>query len=136
MKIAICDDCLEDIEYLKKLIQASKMCPANVEFAEFAEFASGEDLLSSHSNFDAIFLDMQMEGMDGKEIAREIRKRDSNVVLSFYSAFTENAHNVLDFRPLKYLLILIRYSVRLSIKTYHLVEKAVWYGLYKSGQKN
>lgn len=101
MKIAICDDCLEDIKCLEKLIQTSKLCPANVEFAEFT---SGEELLSGCSDFDAIFLDIQMGGMDGKETAQEIRKRDSNVILSFYSAFTEEAHIILDFRPLKYIL--------------------------------
>lgn len=52
MKIAICDDCLKDIEYLKKLIQDSKICLFNVEFAEFT---SGEELLSCYSDFDAIF---------------------------------------------------------------------------------
>lgn len=101
MKIAICDDCLKDIEYLKKLIQNSKICPFNVEFAEFT---SGEELLSCYSNFDAIFLDMQMGGMDGKETAQEIRKRDAFVILSFYSLFTESAHNITDFHPFKYIL--------------------------------
>lgn len=61
-------------------------------------------MLSCYSDFDAIFLDMRMGGMNGKETAQEIRKRDPFVILSFYSLFTENAHSITDFHPFKYIL--------------------------------
>lgn len=101
MKIAICDDCSQDIQYLKELIKESKLCTADMEFFEYS---SGEELLKSDINFNAIFLDMHMGGIDGSKTAEIIRKRDAKVVLSFYSGYEAAAHKVLDSRPTKYIM--------------------------------
>lgn len=101
MKIAICDDCLEDIKYLEKLITASEFSSKDIVFLEYV---SGETLLESILDFDAIFLDMQLEGMDGKRTAEHIRKRDSEVLISFYSGFETSANQILRSRPYSYLM--------------------------------
>lgn len=101
MKIAICDDCLEDIKILEELIRKSKRCPVNLDFYEFY---SGRALLANYTNFDAIFLDVSMRGMDGKQTAEAIRKRDSEVILSFYSGYESTANEVLKSRPYRYLM--------------------------------
>lgn len=80
MKIAICDDCSQDIQYLKELIRESPFCPKDTEFLEFS---SGEEQLKCPIHFNAIFLDMQMDGINGSETA---------------------AHKILNSRPSKYLM--------------------------------
>lgn len=101
MKIAICDDCLEDIARLKKLIGESESCPKHIEYYEYT---SGEELLSDFQAFDGIFLDLQMKGMDGNMTAEKIRQRDSRVLLSFYSGFEASANRILKSHPYSYLL--------------------------------
>lgn len=59
MKIAICDDCIEDIKTLEKMILR------NTEFdqkAEFGEFLNGETMLDRYEAYDVIFLDILMKG--------------------------------------------------------------------------
>lgn len=111
MKIAICDDCLEDIKFLEGLIRKSKRCPVNLDFYEFS---SGKALLANYTDFDAIFLDMLMEGMDGKQTAEDIRKRDSKVILSFYSGYESAANEVMRSRPYGYLMKNSKKEVMLS----------------------
>lgn len=101
MKIAICDDRREDILCLRTLIEESRYCPENVEICEYS---NGQELLDNYLKFDAVFLDMQMKGMDGKQTAEEIRKRDPHVTLSFYSGFETPANLVLRSRPHSYLM--------------------------------
>lgn len=101
MKIAICDDCVMDTIYLEGLIKSSKLCPKDVDIVIFS---SGEELTKSDLEFDALFIDMQMDGMDGIDTANEIRKRNSKAILSFYSGYEVGAHKVLAFRPFRYLM--------------------------------
>lgn len=102
MKIAICDDCQVDIESLKELIKSSTIFPAELEFYEFL---SGEGLLADFAAFDVIFLDMQMGGgMNGVRTAEEIRKRDPDVLLSYYSGYEMPANQILQVRPFQYLI--------------------------------
>lgn len=102
MKIAICDDCREDILQLEKLIRNSRFCP---EGQKFFEYLSGEDLLNNYMDFDIIILDMCMrKGMNGIETARHIRKRDAKVIIMFYSDYESKASKISSVRPYNYIL--------------------------------
>ena len=73
--IAICDDMEMDRADLKEHITALL---DKKEDVCFFEYTSGNDLLKAMEDipFSLIFLDIQMEEMDGEETARQIRKRD------------------------------------------------------------
>ena len=102
MKIAICDDCKEDIIQLEELIKQSKFCPEN---QYFFEYLCGEDLLSNYQDFDLIILDMRIgKGMNGIETARHIRKRDARVIILFYSDYESKASMISSVRPYNYML--------------------------------
>lgn len=101
MKLAICDDCRADRERLKEWIRKSQYCPQD---AAFFEFDSAEKLLQGYELFDAVFLDIQMEGMDGSEAGERIRETDPDVMLLFYTGVDMNASRIFKSRPQGYLM--------------------------------
>ena len=68
MKIAICDDVEPIRDYLKGLLDETK------ESHEITLFADGKSLLETDvMRYDAIFLDIEMAGINGVKVAEQIR---------------------------------------------------------------
>ena len=76
-KIAVCDDEKESVIRLKEMILSSGI-PAEIDCYE-----SGESLTKSGRNYDIIFLDIDMGGMNGIETAKIIRGKDKNVKIIY-----------------------------------------------------
>lgn len=101
-KIAICDDCAEDIERLRELIKESKICPNEVTFYEYS---SGEELLEdARKAHDLIFLDIQMKGMNGTETAKKVRLVNRSAVLVFLSGIIGPTTESFKALPFRYLM--------------------------------
>lgn len=82
-KIAVCDD--EQIfvdDVVKKLKEQSEQC-------EISEYISGEELLNSSLEFDMIFLDIEMTGIDGINAAFTLRERGFDGMIIFLTSHTE-----------------------------------------------
>ena len=82
--IAVCDDSELDRNLL---IEEIRKCEKYRETVRFLQYSSGKELLAALelARFSLIFLDIQMQGMDGERTAEEIRKMDDSVVLVFYT---------------------------------------------------
>ena len=50
-----------------------------------------------------LFLDIQMQGMDGERTAEEIRKMDDSVVLVFYTGFAEPTPHSFEVQPYRFM---------------------------------
>lgn len=98
MHIAVCDDEREICEELQEMI--IRQMPD----CEVAAFTSGEELLESRFPYDILFLDIQMEGMNGISTARELRKRKEEVILIFITAVREYVFDAFDVSAFHYLL--------------------------------
>lgn len=98
LNIAICDD--EEIirEQIKGLIEKQK-----ADFY-FDTYKTGEELLAAKKHFDVIFLDIQMDGKNGIETARELRKRGEDAVLIFITGIKEYVFEAFDVAAFHYLL--------------------------------
>lgn len=82
-KIAVCDD--EQIfvdDVVKKLKEQSEQC-------EISEYISGEELLNSPLEFDIIFLDIEMTGINGINAAFTLRERGFDGMIIFLTSHTE-----------------------------------------------
>ncbi len=67
-------------------------------------YATGEELLAAGKQFDIVFLDIQMDGMDGIETARTLREQRDEIVLVFVTGNREYVFDALDLYAFHYLL--------------------------------
>lgn len=87
IRIAIVDDEKEEIIKIKTIVE--KFFQSNNIEYQMKEFYSGEDLLDYSESFDLIFLDIQMNGIDGIETAMKIRSNDKKVKLFYITNYAE-----------------------------------------------
>lgn len=102
-KIAICDDSWRDRKYLLNHIK--KKIEDRMQIQVY-EYGSGEELLDAMQEiiFSAVFLDVQMTGIDGNETAKRIRELDANLVLVFYTGFAEPSPVTFEVQPYRYIM--------------------------------
>lgn len=95
MKIVICDDDLS----LRKLICEYIRAYNNESDIQIYEFSSGEELISSlksGNRIDIIFLDIEMDKIDGVDTAKLIRIQDKDAIIIFISSHSERVFDTFD----------------------------------------
>lgn len=103
MRIAICDDNMNHINiienYIHDLRKTSIECDA---------YQSGEELIRSfrdgEEQYDVIFLDMEMEQLNGIETANYIREIDEHVIIVFVTSHTEYMRDSFKCAPFRFLV--------------------------------
>ncbi len=98
MKIAVVDD--EKVIREQICARIEKQMPGECP----AAYASGEELLASGERFDIVFLDIQMDGRNGIETAKCLRKQQEETVLIFVTGIREYVFDALDLYAFQYLL--------------------------------
>lgn len=74
---------------------------------ELSSFGSAESFWFAYeerSDFDILFLDIQMAGMDGMELARKVRERDKDMVIVFATGVTDYLEEGYEVEALYYLV--------------------------------
>ena len=103
MDIAVVDDEKAIREHICGLVEEQQ--PGS----RIEAYATGEELLASGKRFDIVFLDIQMEGMNGIEAARSLREKNANLgvedtVLVFITGIRDYVFDALDLYAFQYLL--------------------------------
>ena len=103
MDIAVVDDEKAIREYICGLVE-ERQPESRIE-----AYATGEELLTSGKRFDIVFLDIQMEGMNGIEAARSLREKNANLgvedtVLVFITGIKDYVFDAFDLYAFQYLL--------------------------------
>lgn len=101
MRFAICDD------ETMHAAQLAEMLRAIDDATRCESYTSGETLVAdieSGQAFDAIFLDMEMPGMDGIAAGNAIRALDERVILVFVTSHEQYAVASFQCEPLDYLV--------------------------------
>ncbi len=94
INIGICEDDKKDLKHLENMLH-KYMKQVSFPFA-IEKFFSGEELLNNFKNFDILFLDISLEGIDGIQTGNEIKKisRQTKIIYTTsYQEFIEQAVN-------------------------------------------
>lgn len=103
IKFAICDDepvMVQEISnQLSQFMDEQKITSYSV-----ASFSNGRALLASGCNFDIIFLDIQMDDLDGIETAKMLRRQKDHSLLIFVTVLKEYVFHAFEVEAYDYLL--------------------------------
>lgn len=89
--IAVCDDESVEIEYLTQLTrQWAKLTETAVNISGFASAEAFLFEYEENKDFDILLLDIQMNAMDGIELAEKIRENNSSVQIVFITGFPDH----------------------------------------------
>lgn len=110
-KLAICDDqqCfIDDVKQYMKAYESEKKSQFTI-----SEYHSGEELLEEIGGKglvqDILFLDVDMPGKKGIDVAKEIRERYQNAVICFITSYENYAYQAYETYALGYLLKPVEY---------------------------
>ncbi len=107
LRIAICDDSLEEQTQLSSIIREYREINAERFETELSGFCNALDMLAAMESglcFDIILLDVIMPGMTGIEAARELRTMDKTVKIIFLTTSPEFAVDSYDVSAFYYAL--------------------------------
>ena len=105
MRIAICDDEMIQLQMLKEYV--NEWITMNNYSIEVSGFTSANQLWMLEENsekIDIYLLDIQMEGMNGMQLAQKIRAQNERSMIIFVSAVSDYIFDGFNVQALNYLL--------------------------------
>ena len=102
MKIAICDDDKNIVKELKKYIQSffkQKKHPY-----ELYEFYNGETLIKTNIQFDLIFIDIEMPGINGLTVAKQLSQKNPDLITFVVTSFQYYLDDAMELNVYRYVV--------------------------------
>lgn len=115
-RIAVCDDEKFAREEVEKLIREW-----NSE-AEIRMFSCGENLLEDYRSYDAVFLDIDMQGINGIDVGKAIRRVDRDVKIVYLTAYRDYVAGAFGVHAFQYLLKPVNKKEMINV-----LEEIFWY---------
>lgn len=104
-KIAICDDCDTDRQYVLDMVHAWAADFGHVVHTD--TFSSAESFLfhyAEESNYDILLLDIEMGEMDGVTMAKQLRRSNDTVQIIFITGYSDYISEGYEVAALHYLM--------------------------------
>ena len=100
VRFAVCDDDREMTDYISERLR--EYYP---EDCEIRKYGDGESLLADASKqlFDALFLDIDMPGLDGIELAKTIRESNQYVKIIFVTNKDNLVYGTFKYMPFRFI---------------------------------
>lgn len=102
MRIVICDDDPLVVEQLQKFITCF-FKHEHIKCPDIAVFYNGESLLEDNGDKDILFLDVEMPGMNGIYVGKELKKANNNILIFIVTSFAEYLDEAMRFQVFRYL---------------------------------
>ncbi len=102
MKIAICDDDKFFRNEVKKALD--KYSDERKVDVFYTEFSNGHDLIANKNEFDIIFLDYQMESIDGLETAKRLRNNNDKTEIIFLTSYPQIVFDAFQVHTFRFLV--------------------------------
>lgn len=105
LKIAVCDDDASQKDYLVEIVSA--WAKRNRHLVELKPYEDAKTFLFDYAeekDFDILLLDIEMPGMSGIELAREVRSGNATVQIVFITGYYEYFSDGFDVSALHYLI--------------------------------
>lgn len=102
MKIAICDDKEIFHNELKKHLE--KYAADRGIIIVYDDYLNGLELVASNIDYDIIFMDYQMDGMDGLETSKHIRKKNKKTAIIFLTSFPDIVFDTFEVNAYRFLV--------------------------------
>lgn len=100
--IALCDD---DAIFMEKMHRIVERNPEYDESMVCFTFSSGTELVKSDiSHLDLLIIDMQMGQVDGFTAARQVRKKNKDIVIAFCSGVIMPSPEHFEVQPYRYIV--------------------------------
>lgn len=103
MRIAICDDEIDVANIISKSIiniSHKLMTKPNIDI-----YNNGYELLDIyHSQYDVLFLDICLPGINGYELAKKIRQTDETVLIVFLTSVSDYVYDAYKINAYRYIL--------------------------------
>lgn len=134
--IGICDDEVKEIENIKKIV--SEYFLSQGIDSKIITFSSPQMLINEYESLDILFLDIEMPGLNGLDVAEEIRRDDDNVRIVFLTNHREYIQKAFTVRAYRYLYKPYRLSEILEVLNNVVKETMTVSGIYlkkKNGER-
>ena len=143
-KIAICDDSDADRQYVFDMVKAWAEASGHTVQVDF--FPSAESFLfryEEENDYDILLLDIEMGGMDGVSMAKQLRKNNDTLQIIFITGYSDYISEGYEVAALHYLIkpvkeeklrsVLDRAAQKLSkMKSYCILKQAERWCVYQS----
>lgn len=106
MKIVICDDSIEDLLKIEKILLKYKKLYPNIDF-EVEKFSNASQLynnIQKNELADIYILDIIMAGKDGIDIGHQIRKNSTDNIIIYTTCSSDFALEAYDLHAVRYIL--------------------------------
>lgn len=100
MRILICDDEIQYVDKLKEHIE-EYMQSKNINF-EIDTECNPQNIIDSDTVYQLVFLDIQMDEIDGISLAKVLKERNNKVVIFFVTSFKDYQDEAMDLRAFRF----------------------------------
>ena len=100
MRVLILDDeqkFVDDLQFHIERYMATHLINADI-----TAVTSAKGILEDEDKFDLVFLDIQMPDVDGISVAKELKNRNSKVIIFFVTAFDEYQDEAMDLHIFRF----------------------------------
>ena len=102
MRILICDDNPIIVEQIKKFL-LEFFNQHKLKLPKIVAFSSGDDLLEDFDNKDIVFLDIEMHGVNGIHVGKELKRNNPKTIIIVVTSFAEYLDEAMRFQVFRYL---------------------------------